>query len=123
MAGLSLAYSEHLCAARRAYTLCSWLLVLHGYLLRVLDLNLLSALHAVGLHQLTPPLISHEHRAQPGALSTGLREAEHPSGAAGIPRPQSAEECRTRGVREVASERGVSHEAVSRALQAAMESF
>jgi len=50
---LSLAYSEYLGPAVRAYPLSCWSLVLHCNRLGVLDFHLLPALQAIGFH-LTP---------------------------------------------------------------------
>ena len=54
---LAFAYTEYLRSALRAKTLNRRTLVLHGDLLRTLDLNLRLALHAISLcHCLQPPL-------------------------------------------------------------------
>jgi hypothetical protein len=47
---LTLAYSEHLCAAGRACALSSRLAVLHSYALRVFHFLFSPALHTVCLH-------------------------------------------------------------------------
>jgi hypothetical protein len=47
---LTLSDTEHLGAAGRACALCGWALILQGNRLRIFDINLLPALHAIGLH-------------------------------------------------------------------------
>ena len=47
---LGLTYSKHFSSADWANTLSRWTFVPHGNRLRVLDLNLLSAFHAIRLH-------------------------------------------------------------------------
>ena len=68
---LGLPDSEHLCIARRAGTLHRWSPVLEDDLLGIFDLDLLSALHAVGLSHDNPPYASRNLRAhgEPRALT------------------------------------------------------
>ena len=57
---LALANSEDFCAAFRADALCCWPTILHGDLLRVLDILLGAAFHAVCLHSYTSFAVNHK---------------------------------------------------------------
>ena len=67
---LALTYPENLSSTVGAYTPCSWLLVLHGNLLWVLDFHLLAALHAVCLHR-PPPMFCTKDKSFITWLSIG----------------------------------------------------
>ena len=47
---LAFSDSEHLGPANRAYALCCWFAVLHGYLLGILNLSLGTAFDTVSFH-------------------------------------------------------------------------